>query len=105
MDVFTPKANANGAAIVVVVSGGFRSAHESINPLLIRPVVARGYTVFAVVHGSQPQYTVPEIIQDINERRQVHPPPRQGLWDRRRPDRNLRRVGRRPPVPDAGDRR
>jgi acetyl esterase/lipase len=67
MDVFTPKEKSNGAGIVVVVSGGFRSAHESINPLFIRPVVGRGYTVFAVVHGSQPHFTVPEIIEDINK--------------------------------------
>jgi acetyl esterase/lipase len=26
----------------------------------------RGYTVFAVVHGSQPKFTVPEITQDIH---------------------------------------
>ena len=26
----------------------------------------RGYTVFAVVHGSQPRYTIPEIVQDMN---------------------------------------
>ncbi len=66
MDVFTPKPKPNGAGIVMVVSGGFHSAHESINPGFIRPMVSRGYTVFAVVHGSQPQFTVPEIIQDIN---------------------------------------
>ena len=67
MDVFTPKAKANGAAVVLVVSGGFRSAHESINPGLARLLVNRGYTVFAVVHGSQPKYTVPEIIDDVNK--------------------------------------
>ena len=66
MDVFTPKPKSNGAAIVMIVSGGFFSAHESINPGFIRPMVNRGYTVFAVVHGSQPQFTVPEIVQDIN---------------------------------------
>ncbi len=66
MDVFTPKAGANGAAIVLVVSGGFFSSHEAINPAFARPLVARGYTVFAVVHGSQPRYTVPEIVQDMN---------------------------------------
>jgi acetyl esterase/lipase len=67
MDVFTPKAKApNGAAVVVVVSGGFFSSHEAINPLYIRPLVDRGYTVFAVVHGSQPHFTVPEIVQDVN---------------------------------------
>ena len=31
MDVFTPKENANGAAIVWVISGGWFSAHEAIN--------------------------------------------------------------------------
>ena len=30
------------------------------------PLTDRGYTVFTVVHGSQPRYTVPEIIQDMN---------------------------------------
>jgi len=66
MDVFTPKSNANGAGIVFAVSGGFRSSHEAINPMYIRPLLDRGYTVFAVVHGSQPRFTVPEIIQDMN---------------------------------------
>ena len=67
MDVFTPKANCNGAAIVLVVSGGFRSAHSDINLGYIRPLLKRGYTVFAVVHGSQPHFTVPEIIDDMNK--------------------------------------
>ncbi len=31
MDVFTPKANANGAAVIWVVSGGWYSSHEWIN--------------------------------------------------------------------------
>jgi acetyl esterase/lipase len=67
MDVFTPKAKANGAAVVLVVSGGFHSAHESINSGFARLIVDRGYTVFAVVHGSQPTYTVLEIIDDVNK--------------------------------------
>ena len=50
----------------MVVSGGFFSSHEAINPAFIQPLLDRGYTVFAVVHGSQPRYTVPEIIQDMN---------------------------------------
>src|SRR3712207_7907813 len=44
----------------------FFSAHEAINPAAARPFLDRGYTVFAVVHGSQPRYQVPEIIQDMN---------------------------------------
>jgi acetyl esterase/lipase len=66
MDVFQPKGNANGAGVVMVVSGGFFSSHEAISPAFIRPLVDRGYTVFAVVHGSQPRYTVPDIIGDLN---------------------------------------
>jgi acetyl esterase/lipase len=66
MDVFAPKANANGAAIVWVVSGGWFSAHEAINPGFVAEVLKRGYTVFAVVHGSQPRFTIPEIVKDMN---------------------------------------
>ena len=33
---------------------------------MLTEILTRGYTVFAVVHGSQPQYTIPEIIQDLN---------------------------------------
>jgi acetyl esterase/lipase len=68
MDVFTPKNQSNGAGVILAVSGGFRSGHEQIGLLyvFIRPFTDRGYTVFAVVHGSQPRYTVPEIVQDMN---------------------------------------
>lgn len=66
MDVFTPKQNANGAAIVYVVSGGWFSAHEAINGGFIREFLNRGYTVFAVVHGSQPKYTIPEVLLDMH---------------------------------------
>src|SRR5262245_20257048 len=66
MDVFTPRVNANGAAIVWIVSGGWFSAHEAIRPQVIEEYLKRGYTVFAVVHGSQPRFTIPEIRQDLN---------------------------------------
>jgi acetyl esterase/lipase len=66
MDVFTPKEGANGLGAIFVVSGGWFSAHESINLAFTKPFVARGYTVFAVVHGSQPKFTIPEILDDLN---------------------------------------
>jgi acetyl esterase/lipase len=66
MDVFRPKSEANGAAIICVISGGFRSSHEAINLGFAKPFLAHGYTVFAVVHGSQPRFQIPEIIQDMN---------------------------------------
>ena len=50
----------------MVVSGGFFSSRESIFPAFVRPLTDRGYTVFAVLHGSQPRYTIPEIVEDIN---------------------------------------
>jgi acetyl esterase/lipase len=69
LDVFTPTAPPNGAAIIVVISGGWYSAHENIDgasKLFIAPLAARGYTCFAVVHGSNPRYTIPEICLDMN---------------------------------------
>lgn len=66
MDVFTPRRDARGVGVVLVVSGGWLSGHEAISPLLCKPLLDRGYTVFAVVHGSQPRYTVPDAIKDVN---------------------------------------
>ncbi|WP_205678727.1 alpha/beta hydrolase [Aquisphaera insulae] len=64
LDVFRP-AKANGLGIVQVISGGYFSAHEMIQPGSIRPLLDRGYTVFAVVPGSQPRYQVPEIEKNL----------------------------------------
>lgn len=66
MDVFAPKENANGAGVVFCVSGGWFSAKESINPLFVAEFVKRGYTCFAVVHGSQPKFTIPEVMEDMH---------------------------------------
>ena len=65
LDVFTPQAEANGAAVVWAVSGGWFSSHEGIRPERIAEFLKRGYTVFAVVHGSQPRFTIPEAIADM----------------------------------------
>jgi acetyl esterase/lipase len=64
MDVFQPK-QPNGVGVIFVVSGGWYSAHEAINPAVCQPFLNHGYTVFAVVHGSQPKFTIPEIIRDM----------------------------------------
>ena len=65
LDVFQPQ-KANGAAVVFMVSGGWFSSHESINAGFMKPLLDCGYTVFAVVHGSQPKFTVTEIVPDIH---------------------------------------
>ncbi|HEV3444031.1 MAG TPA: alpha/beta hydrolase [Gemmataceae bacterium] len=67
MDVLTPNKNANGIGIVNVISGGWFSAHDMVNALgLHREFLERGYTVFAVMHGSQPKFTIPEILEDMH---------------------------------------
>jgi acetyl esterase/lipase len=65
MDVFRPKKQ-NGAAVVHVISGGWFSAHRAINPAYAKVFNDRGYTVFSVVHGSQPKYNIQEIVADMH---------------------------------------
>lgn len=66
MDVFTPHEKANGSGVVFVVSGGWFSSHQVINPAYLEELLRRGYTVFTVVHGSQPKFTIPEAVADLN---------------------------------------
>lgn len=65
MDVFQPN-QGNGRGILLMVSGGYRSSHDAINPAFFQALMKRGYTVFAVVHGSQPRFIIPEIELDIH---------------------------------------
>jgi acetyl esterase/lipase len=65
LDVFTPEKQ-NGCAVIWMVSGGWFSSHEAISVGLYRELLNRGYTVFAVVHGSQPKFVVTEITEDIH---------------------------------------
>ena len=67
MDVFSPKEHPNGRGVISVISGGWYSSHnlDGIIPIFT-PLTDRGYTVFAVVHGSQPKFTIPEVLQDIH---------------------------------------
>jgi acetyl esterase/lipase len=66
MDVFAPRENANSAAIVMIISGAWRSAHDQIRPRFATEYARRGYTVFAVVHGSSPRFSLPEIVDDVH---------------------------------------
>lgn len=65
LDVLQP-AQTNGYGVISVISGGFYSGHDGINPGAMRAILDRGYTVFAVVHGSQPRFTIPEIKEDLH---------------------------------------
>lgn len=70
LDVFTPQQKQNGAAVVIIVSGGWVSSHDNIDASFWKGLhlefLRRGYVVFAVVHGSQPKFTIPEIVADLN---------------------------------------
>jgi acetyl esterase/lipase len=65
LDVLRP-AKPNGAGLVLIVSAGFTSSPDMIVTDFADEPVRRGYTVFLVVHGSQPQFTVPEIVEDVH---------------------------------------
>ncbi len=71
MDVFTPKKDAKGIAIVYIVSAGWVTKQFMIDlplfSLFIDEPVKRGYTLFAVCPGSQPNFTIPEAIADVNQ--------------------------------------
>lgn len=65
LDVLQP-AKSNGYGIIWMVSGGWVSSHDWISPAACAAFLERGYTVFAVCHGCQPKFTIPEITRDIH---------------------------------------
>jgi acetyl esterase/lipase len=68
MDVLFPKKQ-NGAAVIYAVSSGFNSHHKWIEGTRFAKnmsmLLDRGYTVFLVVHGSTPKFTIRENYADI----------------------------------------
>ncbi|MEZ6059109.1 MAG: prolyl oligopeptidase family serine peptidase [Planctomycetaceae bacterium] len=65
-DTYTPE-KANGAAVIFVVSGGWYSSWrppEQFQPLF-QPLLDKGFTVFAVRHGSSPKFSIPEAVEDV----------------------------------------
>ncbi len=69
MDLYQPKApkTPNGAAILFMVSGGWRSnwAPPEKGIALFGGLVEKGFKVFAVRHGSSPKFNIPEIVEDV----------------------------------------
>jgi acetyl esterase/lipase len=64
LDVFRPPQQ-NGAGVLMMVSGGWKSGAGSIRPELFAPFLRRGYTVFAIQHISQPECTISGIVEDV----------------------------------------
>lgn len=66
-DVFRPKENPNGAALLFMVSGGWYSVWappEKTRPFF-QPLLDKGFTVFAIRHGSSPKFSIPEAVDDV----------------------------------------
>lgn len=66
-DVFRPIDSANGAGIIHVVSGGWNSRYNPPDSVVTnyQPFLDAGFTVFALRHGSSPQFNIPETVDDI----------------------------------------
>jgi len=64
MDVFKPKTS-NHAAVIFLCSGGWMSSHSMVSPELAKPFTDQGFTMFEVMHGSQPRYKVPDIVGEL----------------------------------------
>jgi acetyl esterase/lipase len=70
MDVWKP-AKPNGLGVIFLVSGAFKSEIDMVDsgffgPVVFKPFLDRGYTLFLVCHGAQPKFTVSEIVPDIH---------------------------------------
>lgn len=65
-DVFEP-AVSNGAGVVRMVSGGWFSVWVDPAERMssFEPLLAEGFTVFAVHHGSAPRFKVPDAVSDV----------------------------------------
>ena len=67
LDVYKPTENANGAGVLFMVSGGWYSnwqPPEKTRPMF-QPLNEKGFTVFAVRHGSSPKFSIPEAVDDV----------------------------------------
>ncbi len=71
MDVFTPTGPKNGLAIVDVISGAWDSSRGKIRDhqraRFFSTLCDRGYTVFAIRPGSISKFTIPEMIEHLEQ--------------------------------------
>ncbi len=65
--MYTPTANIKSRAIINIISGNWVSGYEdALSQNKVADVYTKnGYTVFNVMHGSQPRYNITEAIADI----------------------------------------
>jgi len=70
VDIFTPRGQANGLAIVDVASGAYHSDRGKIRDhkeaRMFDIFCSRGYTVFAIRPGSIAKFSGPEMLENVN---------------------------------------
>lgn len=66
-DVVKPSSDANGAAVMFMVSGGWFSRWSPPEQYAeqFKLLLDRGYTLYLVRHGSAPRFKVPEAVEDV----------------------------------------
>jgi acetyl esterase/lipase len=64
LDVVKPE-QATGSAILVMVSGKWKSDPKKFQPWMAASFLREGHTLFAVSHLSQPEATIQEIVEDV----------------------------------------
>ena len=66
-DVFKPASNSNGAGVLYIESGGWRSSWRPTEQSRSRfdQLLSKGFTVFVVRHGSAPRYNAHEAYGDV----------------------------------------
>jgi acetyl esterase/lipase len=65
LDVYRPPRQ-NGAAVIVMVSGSWKSSKRPLARFWMAPFLRRGYTIFAMHHISQPGCLVEHIVADVH---------------------------------------
>ncbi len=67
MIMLKPTANDNGKAIINVISGNWYSSYGQALRMetQVSAFLDAGYTIFNVMHGSQPKYNITEAVNDI----------------------------------------
>ena len=66
-DVIKPE-NANGAAVIFMMSGGWYSTWSAPERVALRfaDLLEAGFTVIPLYHGSAPRYKIPDAVNDVN---------------------------------------
>lgn len=66
-DVLTPPGSPNGAGVLAIQSGGWRSRWQPVTESQSRwePLLNTGFTVFIVRHGSTPRFNAAEAFADV----------------------------------------